>query len=328
VPVTSPAEWSFPASQTPQSSASIAALGPLATLGRDQRVTDVFVVADGRVFADRGSGTQLVNDLHLPPTDAIAFARALIEAGGRHLDDASPVVDVRLGPGVRVHAALPPVALGGATVSIRFSRTHKVDLSELNIAWEGTQRERLLAAVARYETVLISGSTGSGKTTLLGALLARASPRDRIVVLEDVAELDIDHPHVVQLECRQANIEGVGEIPLDRLVRESLRMRPNRLVVGECRGAELRDLLSALTSGHRGGASTIHATNVELLPERMEALAMLAGLTPSQVARQVAAAFDLVVHISAGEGGVRRVELGTFMVGSSGELVVKHIPTG
>jgi pilus assembly protein CpaF len=325
MPVISAANWSFPSPEPPDSSAATHALGPLATLGRDRTVTDVFVVADGRVFADRGSGAQLVSDLHIPPPETIAFARALIEAGGRHLDDASPVVDVRLGPGLRVHAALPPVSLGGATVSIRFSRTRKTDLSELNIEWKGAQRDRLVSAVANYETVLISGSTGSGKTTLLGALLARASPRDRIVVLEDVAELDIDHPHVVQLECRQANLEGVGEIPLERLVRESLRMRPSRLVVGECRGAELRDLLAALTSGHRGGASTIHASSVELLPERMEALATLAGLSDSHVARQVAAAFDLLVHISVGEGGVRHVELGTFAVGAGGELVVENI---
>ena len=321
-------QWSFPTPEPSRPSVTPAALGPLAALGRDHTVTDVFVLADGRVFAERGSGPQLVSDLHISPSDSTALARALIEAGGRHLDDAAPVVDVRLGPGIRVHAALPPVSVAGATVSIRFSRTLKVDLSELNIAWSGAQRQRLLAAVSDYETVLISGSTGSGKTTLLGALLARASPRDRIVVLEDVAELDIDHPHVVQLECRQANLEGAGEIPLDRLVRESLRMRPNRLVVGECRGAELRDLLAALTSGHRGGASTIHATSLELLPERMEALAILAGLSPVYVARQIAAAFDLVVHISAGEGGVRRVELGTFAVGKGGELVVKEILPG
>ena len=316
--------WSFPA-PPPGDSAQAARLGPLASLARDTSITDIFVLADGRVFADRGSGARPVSDLHIPPSDTIALARSLIEAGGRHLDDASPVVDVRVGPGLRVHAALPPVSLHGATVSLRFSRTQGVDLSELNIGWKDGERERLLAAVTNYETVLISGATGSGKTTLLGALLARASPRDRIVVLEDVAELDIDHPHVVQLECRQANLEGVGEIALDRLVRESLRMRPSRLVVGECRGAELRDLLAALTSGHRGGAATVHAASLELLPERLESLAIVARLSPAHVGRQVVAAFDLVVHVSAGEGGVRHLELGTFTLGSTGELVVRPI---
>jgi pilus assembly protein CpaF len=327
VPVISTSRWSFPTPTPSPSPSEAAALGPLATVARDPAVTDVFVLADGRVFADRGSGARLVSDLRIAHAETITLARSLIEAGGRHLDDASPVVDVRLGPGLRVHAVLPPVSLHGAIVSIRFSRTHGIDLTELNIAWAGDQRQRLLAAVAGYETVLISGATGSGKTTLLGSLLARSSPSDRIVVLEDVAELDIDHPHVVQLECRQANLEGVGEIGLDRLVRESLRMRPSRLVVGECRGVELRDLLAALTSGHRGGAATVHAASLELLPERLESLAIVAGLAPSHVARQVTAAFDLVVHVSAGEGGVRNLELGTFAVDGSGELVVKPIPS-
>jgi pilus assembly protein CpaF len=305
----------------------LSALGPLAAIAADQTVTDVFVVADGRVFADRGDGARLVADVVMSNHEAVALARSLIEAGGRHLDDASPVVDVRLGPGIRVHAALPPIALGGPTISIRFSRSAQVDLGDLSIAWEPGQKQRVVDAVERYESILISGATGSGKTTLLGALLARASPRDRIVVLEDVAELEIDHPHVVQLECRQANLEGVGEIRLDRLVRESLRMRPSRLIVGECRGPELRDLLAAFTSGHRGGAATIHASSRDVVPERLEALAVLAGLEAKHLARQVAASFDLVVHIDVAERGTRHLELGSFLVDSAGALVVEPIST-
>ena len=169
------------------------------------------------------------------------------------------MVDVRLGDGIRVHAALPPVALGGALISIRFGRHGHQGLDQLEMGWSQRVRERVLRAVDDRHTLLITGSTGSGKTTLMAALLAYVSPRDRIVVIEDVSELRIDHPHVVQLECRQANLEGAGEVTMERLVRESLRMRPTRLVVGECRGAELRDLLSALTTGHRGGAATLHA---------------------------------------------------------------------
>lgn len=296
------------------------ALGPLATLAVDPSVTDVFTLADGRVCVDRGDGAVLVSGLALSASDATDLARTLIEVGGRHLDEASPVVDVRLAPGIRVHAALPPIALGGAALSIRFSRRAFLGVDDLDIQWLDGQRDRLLAAVSHRDTLLISGSTGSGKTTLLASLLALASPRDRIVVLEDLAELAIDHPHVVQLECRQANLEGAGEVTLERLVRESLRMRPTRLVVGECRGAELRDLLTALTTGHRGGAATVHAHSLEELPARLEALAGLAGLSPEQLARQAASAFDLVIHVERIAGQRRALTLGTFRVGGEGRL--------
>jgi len=182
-------------------------------------------------------------------------------------------------------------------VSIRFSRQAMVSVDDLALKWTPQQREQVLSAVNTRQTLLISGATGSGKTTLLGALLSRVSPRDRLVVLEDVSEIIIDHPHVIQMECRQPNLEGAGEVSLDRLVRESLRMRPTRLVVGECRGAEFRDLLAAFTTGHSGGATTIHAQSLEELPARLEALGVMAGLSPDQVARQVTSAIDLVIHI-------------------------------
>jgi pilus assembly protein CpaF len=209
-------------------------------------------------------------------------------------------------------------------VSIRFSRQAMVGVDNLDLAWTSTDRDRILSAVESRETILISGSTGSGKTTLLGALLSRSSPRDRLVVLEDVSEIIIDHPHVIQLECRQPNLEGAGEVTLDRLVRESLRMRPTRLVVGECRGAEFRDLLSAFTSGHNGGATTIHAHSLDELPARVEALGVLAGLTPDQVARQVASAFDLVIHLDRDSHNKRTVTLGQCHVGKDGRIAVSQ----
>jgi pilus assembly protein CpaF len=320
-PVTMTRSWSFPA--PPVDTATLSLLGPLAPLASDPLVTDVFVTADGVVFADRGEGSVRVTGYHFAPDQAVALARSLIEAGGRHLDDASPIVDVRLAPGIRVHAALAPIALGGATISVRFSRSRHVDFLDLPVDWQHGQQQQLISAVHNRATFLITGNTGSGKTTLLASLLARSASRDRIVVLEDVAELDIDHPHVVQLECRQANVEGVGEIGLDRLVRESLRMRPTRLVVGECRGVELRELLAAFTSGHRGGASTIHAPQLASVPARMEALGVLAHYSPKQLARQVVHAFDLIIHISVGDEGRRQVELGRFVVGKNGTLAVE-----
>ena len=315
--------WNFDTDGLPPRDQRIVqALGPLAVISEDPAVTDVFVVADGRVFADRGEGAVLVTGLSLDYDDSVGLARRLIEAGGRHLDEASPVVDVRLGDGIRVHAALPPVALGGAVVSIRFGRWSRRHLDQLDMGWSGDQRDRVLQAVDNRHTLLVTGATGSGKTTLLAALLAYASPRDRLVVIEDVSELRIDHPHVVQLECRQANLEGAGEVTLERLVRESLRMRPTRLVVGECRGGELRDLLAALTTGHRGGAATLHAHSLDEVPARLDSLAALAGLSPGQLCRQATSAFDMIIHVEHHPGQPRTVTLGHFVENSSGVLGV------
>ena len=322
--VTTVRPWDFdaPAVSQPLEPRVNDALGPLATVASDDAVTDVFVVADGRVWADRGSGAIPVTGLHLGPEQATALARALIEAGGRHLDEASPVVDVRLAEGIRVHAALPPVARGGALISIRFGRAARRGLDELDIGWSGGVRSRILRAVDERHTLLVTGATGSGKTTLMASLLAFSSPRDRIVVIEDVSELHIDHPHVVQLECRQPNLEGAGEVTMEQLVRESLRMRPTRLVVGECRGAELRDLLAALTTGHRGGAATLHAHSLAEVPARLDSLAALAGLSSEQLCRQARSAFDLIVHVDHTPGEPRQVTLGRFVEHSPGVLGV------
>ena len=193
------------------------------------------------------------------------LAVALIGLGGRHIDDATPCVDVRLEGGIRVHAVLPPVAAEGTAISIRVPRLDAPDLATLEARgmFDARMRERCSSdAVARRENLLVTGAAGAGKTTLLAALLGRGAGGERIVTIEDVAELRIDHPHHVRLEARQANLEGAGAIGLARLVREALRMRPDRLVVGECRGEEVRELLSALNTGHDGGAGTLHANGL------------------------------------------------------------------
>lgn len=303
--------WEFPTtSQLPVDGSALPHLGILNTLAHDPDVTDIFVLGDGRVYADRGQGAVAVTGMSLGREQATTTARALIEQGGRHLDEASPVVDVRLGAGIRVHAVLPPVAIGGAVLSIRFQRAPRLGLDELALTMTDDTRNTVLYAVDHYDTLLITGATGSGKTTLLASLLSLAHPRDRIVTIEDVSELLIDHPHVVSLECRQPNIEGAGEVALHHLVRESLRMRPTRLVVGECRGAELRDLLSALNTGHKGGAATLHANSLDDVPVRLDSLAALAGLSSEQLARQAHSAFDLVIHVTALAGSPRTLELG------------------
>jgi len=318
--------WDFPVTTTAPLDRPVAeALGPLHQVASDPAVTDIFVLADGRVYADHGAGAIPVTGLWVDSGQSVAIARSLIEQGGRHLDDASPVVDVRLGSGIRVHAVLPPVSVGGAVVSIRFQRAPRLGFDELSLDISEETRHTILYAVDHYDTLLITGATGSGKTTLLASLLSLASARDRIVTIEDVSELMIDHPHVVSLECRQRNIEGVGEVAMNQLVKESLRMRPTRLVVGECRGAELRDLLSALNTGHRGGAATLHANSLEDVPVRLDSLAALAGLTSEQLARQARSAIDLVIHVSAHPGKPRTLDLGRLHLGEGDRLGITPI---
>lgn len=238
------------------------------------------------------------------------LAVGLIALGGRHLDDATPCADVRWEHGVRVHAVLPPISCaGGATISIRLPATGMPDLDDLGRrgAFDAAIGSRLERLVDRRGNVLVTGATGAGKTTLLAALLGRVPVSERIVTIEDVAELRISHPHHVRLEARQANLEGVGAIPLGRLLREALRMRPDRLVVGECRGEEIRELLTALNTGHDGGAGTVHASGLADVPARLEALGALAGMDDRALARQTASAIGAVVHVERGSDGVRRV---------------------
>ena len=273
-----------------------AGFGPLTRLLEDPRATDVVANGTGGVWVDRGSGFErAVMDLAEPELRRLAVS--LVALGGRHVDEASPCVDVRLEGGIRIHVVLPPVATAGTLISIRIPAVGRI----------GVDDERLRALVAGRANLLISGATGSGKTTLLSALLSLADPRERIVTIEDVAELRPDHPHVVALEARQANLEGAGEVGLARLLREALRMRPDRLVLGECRGAEIRELLSALNTGHDGGAGTLHANSLADVPARLEALGALAGLSPEAVARQAASAIGAVVHLSRATRAVEAI---------------------
>ena len=237
---------------------------------------------------------------------------------------------MRLGDGVRVHAVLPPVSSGGALVSVRLPAEARPALADLEAAGffgEGEagriHASEIRSLVERRANLLVTGAGGSGKTTFLAALLGAAPSHERIVVLEDVAELRIAHPHVVSLEARQANLEGAGGIGLDRLVREALRMRPDRLVVGECRGAELRELLAALNTGHDGGAGTLHANSLADVPARLEALGALSGMSPDAVARQAVSALDVVLHLERSPGGRRLAAVGTLALDRRGRLEVR-----
>jgi pilus assembly protein CpaF len=299
-----------------------AVFGVLAPWVRDPAVTDVFVNPGGAVWVDRGSGGEPVAGVRLPAAEARDLAVRLIAAGDRHVDEATPCVDVRLGRGIRVHAVLPPISPGGTVLSIRLPRSRPLTIDELDAVgfFGAIGAERVRGLVARRANLLISGAGGSGKTTLLGSLLSASPPSERIVVIEDVAELRIEHPQVVALEARQANLDGAGAVGLDRLVREALRMRPDRLVVGECRGPELRELLAALNTGHDGGAGTLHANSLADVPARLEALGALAALGPDAVARQAVSAFDAVLHIERTAGVRSLVALGVLSLDPRGRL--------
>ena len=248
--------------------------------------TDVLVTSPDAVWVDDGSGLRRTS-IRFPDDAAVRrLAQRLALAAGRRLDDAQPWVDGQLtgigagGFAVRLHAVLPPIAAGGTCLSLRVLRPATQNLAALIAAGAIAPRAADLLAelIAARLAFLVSGGTGAGKTTLLAALLGAVAPHERIVCVEDAAELAPRHPHLVKLVARCANVEGVGEVTVRQLVRQALRMRPDRIVVGEVRGAEVVDLLAALNTGHEGGAGTVHANSPGEVPARLEALGALGGL--------------------------------------------------
>ncbi|MCM2577704.1 TadA family conjugal transfer-associated ATPase [Streptomyces meridianus] len=283
--------------------------GPLERLLADPEVTDVLVSAPDQVWVDRGTGLERT-DVVFPDAAAVRrLAQRLAGVAGRRLDDARPWVDARLPDGTRLHAVLPPVAVGSACLSLRVVRPKAFRLDELVVV--GTLppggAELMAAIMDARLSFLISGGTGTGKTTLLSSMLGLVGAGERIVLAEDSAELRPDHPHVVRLEARPPNQEGTGRVTLRDLVRQGLRMRPDRLVVGEVRGEEVTDLLAALNTGHEGGCGTVHANAAAHVPARLEALASTAGLDRAALHSQLAAALSLVVHLVRDRSGARRV---------------------
>lgn len=273
--------------------------GPLEPLMADPQVTDVLVNAASGVWVDRGDGLTRT-DCEVGDEAAVRrLAVRLAGLAGRRLDDSSPYVDGLLPGGVRLHAVLPPIAVEGSHISLRVPRKAApslVELAQWGMVGPGLLRV-LKALVSRRCSFVVSGGTGSGKTTLLGALLGEVDVRERLVIVEDVRELAIVHPHVVRLQSRPANVEGRGEVGLTSLVRQSLRMRPDRLVVGEVRGAEVREMLAALNTGHEGGCGTLHANTAADVVARFEALGALAALDPEAVHAQLMSAVQVIVHV-------------------------------
>jgi len=312
---------------TRQISTEVLGSGPLQQFLDDPRVTDVLVNDVDDVWIDRGRGLQRVPVDVGGPVQLRALAVRLAAQCGTRLDDSSPSADGRLPDGTRLHALLHPVCESAAVISLRTSRSQTLSLNDLvrlgtiPPAWHDLLR-RVVDARLNF---LISGATGTGKTTLLSTLLSYVQPTERIVVVEESREIRPDHAHVVSLETKKPNIEGHGEVSQVELVRHTLRMRPDRVVVGECRGAEVRDMLSALNTGHDGGAGTIHANSARDVPARLEALGALAGMSREALTSQATSAFDLVIHVDRrvdelGEYRRRVAEISVLGVSSAGHL--------
>ncbi len=285
--------------------ADLVGAGPLEPLLRDPAVTDVLVNGPAEVWVDAGSGLARANVRFSGEPAVRRLAQRLAAAAGRRLDDAAPYADARLPGGVRLHAVLPPIAPDGTCLSLRLPSRRAFTLDELVGA--GTVppvgAALLSGLVAKRAAFLITGGTGTGKTTLLSSALSMVDPGERLVLVEDSAELAPAHPHVVRLEARPPNVEGAGGVTLHDLVRQALRMRPDRLVVGEVRGSEVVALLAALNTGHEGGCGTLHANAAADVPARLEALACAAGLSRDAVHSQLAAALDVVIHLAREPGG-------------------------
>lgn len=299
-------------------------LGILERLAQVPGTTDILIDATGRVWVDGRAGLHASELRFADPGQIRALAVRLAAAGGRRLDDAQPFVDVSLGK-YRIHAVLPPISTGGPLLSIRIKGTRNQRLESLveDPGW----RAALGAIVAAKLNFLVSGGTGAGKTTLLAAMLARVPGDERILVVEDSQELAPAHPHLVGLQSRGGNVEGAGEIGLDTLVRQALRMRPDRLVVGECRGAEVREFLGAMNTGHEGAAGTVHANSVNAVPARLAAMGALASMDAAATALQAASALDVLIHVwrDPATGARKPVQLGRLMLTEAGTLAVQLI---
>lgn len=302
--------------------------GPLEPLLRDPQTTDVLVTTPDAVWVDRGDGL-VRTDVTFPDEASVRrLAQRLALAAGRRLDDASPYVDALLpGTGVRLHAVLAPIAADGTCLSLRTLRPAAHDLATLRrLGTVDDSGWKLLRAIVDARLAfLIAGGTASGKTTLLSALIGCVPRHERVVCVEDAEELRPAHPHVVRLVARPPNIEGAGEVVLRDLVRQALRMRPDRLIIGEVRGAEVCDLLAALNTGHEGGAGTVHANSTREVPARLEALAALGGMSRTALHSQLAAAVQVVLQVVRAPNGARRLAEVAVLDRVDGELLTRAV---
>jgi pilus assembly protein CpaF len=296
-------------------------LGPLAPLLADPTVTDVLVNGPSEVWVERDGAMQRAA-VRFPSSAAVAaLVQRVVAPLGLRVDEARPWVDARLPGGERFHAVLPPLAPDGPVITIRAFARRRLHLRDLidRGALDSVTARLLEAMVAAGIAIAVSGATGTGKTTLLNVLATAIPVRERVISIEDAAELDLPGPHVVRLEARPPNVEGRGEVPLRELVRNALRMRPDRIVVGEVRGGEVLDMLQAANTGHRGLLTTLHAGSPEEVPARLEAMALAApGAALDVVRRLIGGAIGAIVHLERGPSGRRVAALAELVTADNG----------
>jgi pilus assembly protein CpaF len=300
-------------------------LGPIEPLLGDEGITDIMVNGPKRVYVERKGKLELTDVIFRDNAHVMSVATRIVTQVGRRIDESSPLVDARLLDGSRVNIIVPPLAIDGPSISIRKYSKKSITLDvmarQANIS---AQMAAVLKIAARSRlNILISGGTGSGKTTLLNAMSQMIDPTERVVTIEDAAELQLQQPHVVRLETRPANLEGKGEISMRDLLKNALRMRPDRIILGEIRSSEALDMLQAMNTGHDGSLSTIHANRPREALTRLENLVGMAGiqLPAKAVRQQIAAAVHLILQISRMRDGVRRVTAVTEIVGMEGDVI-------
>lgn len=300
-------------------------LGPLDPLLEDDTITDILVNGPTQVYIERKGKLELTGVRFRDGAHLLSIAQRIVSRIGRRVDESSPMCDARLADGSRVNVIVPPLAIDGASISIRKFAEKKITLDVMarqgNVS-ESMHRVLQIAARARLN-ILISGGTGSGKTTLLNALSRMIDTGERIVTIEDAAELQLQQPHVVRLETRPPNLEGRGEVTMRGLVKNALRMRPDRIILGEVRGGEALDMLQAMNTGHEGSMCTLHANSPREALTRMENMVTMAGanLPQKAIRTQIVAAADMIVQVSRMRDGVRRVTSVTEVVGMEGDIV-------
>jgi pilus assembly protein CpaF len=295
----------------------------------NKNVTDILVNGHKEIWIDQGQGLEKTKLTFLNEESVRSLAQKLALSTNRRLDQSQPYVDAQLTKTIRLHAVLSPIADPGTVISLRIHRPQILSLTELvlNDTLSTCQKNFLTKMISENKSFVICGGTGSGKTTLLNSLLSSCEKYQRILIIEDSRELNPQHPHVVSLEGRPANIEGMGLITMKDLIKQSLRMRADRLIIGEVRGAEVIDWLGALNTGHIGSAGTIHANSIHEVIIRFESLGLMAGLSKEAIHSQLRTALDYVISIERNTDGKRKVNaIGQFDTDSNGNSFIKQLP--
>ena len=301
-------------------------LGPLEELLADDSISEIMVNGPSQVYVERRGRLELTDLQFMDDASVLAVIERIVSPIGRRIDESQPYVDARLADGSRVNAIIPPLSLSGPTITIRKFAKKKLSVEDFIRfgTWSRNAAEFMRACVMMRKNIVVAGGTGSGKTTLLNLLSGFIPASERIVTVEDAAELRLVQPHVVRLEARPPNIEGRGAVPIRDLVKNCLRMRPDRIIVGECRGGEALDMLQAMNTGHDGSLTTVHANSPRDVIARLETMVLMSGMElPSRAIReQIASAVDIVIHESRLSDGSRKVVAISEVTGLEGQQIV------